>query len=78
MLGIPPNPLFSAFAFTGFLLAGIPLPWHIKCKSFRSKLFDRRFINSTRCSMEYGDQHVHALDKPRVSHFICQLHRVER
>ncbi|KAF8550488.1 pheromone receptor [Imleria badia] len=29
MAEIPPNSLFSALAFVGFILAGLPIPWHI-------------------------------------------------
>ncbi|KAF8437132.1 pheromone A receptor-domain-containing protein [Boletus edulis BED1] len=29
MSRIPPNSLFSALAFVGFILAGLPLPWHM-------------------------------------------------
>ncbi|KAF9236186.1 STE3-like pheromone receptor [Melanogaster broomeanus] len=30
MPAVPPNSVFSAFSFIGFLLAGTPLPWHLQ------------------------------------------------
>lgn len=76
MAEIPPNSLFSALAFVGFLLAGLPLPWHVHCKLHLSDVSS--FADSILYSMAYGYLHVHALDKPWMLHFVRQLRGMER
>ncbi|KAI6007087.1 pheromone A receptor-domain-containing protein [Pisolithus albus] len=44
----PPNWLFSAFSFIGFVLCAIPLPWHLEGPSFILIFFGREVTGDSR------------------------------
>ena len=59
-MGAPPNEVFSAFAFVGFLMCAIPFYWHLEGTR---KYFHRWSMHSEniRYSLEYGHLPVYVL-----------------
>jgi hypothetical protein len=59
MVADVPNWFFSTWAFIGFVLCMIPLPWHIEGNSI---LLKYRTLCNAPLSLEHGHLPVHVLD----------------
>ena len=73
----PPNEVFSAFSFIGFVMCAIPFYWHLEgtrryCRRWSTRSEDKRH------SLEYGHLLVHVLDWPWMPNRMHQLDCVEQ
>ena len=57
----PPNGVYTAFSFIGFVLCAIPFYWHLEGTWNYSH--DLTTPKNVRLSLEYGHLHVHVLDR---------------
>lgn len=72
-----PNYVFSLFAFIGFLLVSIPLPWHLEgtvAYYTNSPIVAQQLS----LSMEHGHMSLHDLDRSSLPQPVYQLHNMER
>jgi hypothetical protein len=75
----PPNEVYTAFSFIGFVLCAIPLYWHLK-GNVELKYTRGWSIHSkiARCSFECGHLLIHDLDRSWMSLAMHQLDRMEQ
>ncbi len=75
----PPNELYSALSFIGFVLCVIPFYWHLEgnVEAFIWPGYSSKNV-TVRCSSEYGHVLVHDLDRSWMPLAIHQLDRVEQ
>ena len=75
----PPNELYTAFSFIGFVFCAIPFYWHLE-GGWKHWAFTWLEYSSKigRHSLEYGHLLVYDLDRSRMLVAIHQLHRMER
>lgn len=74
----PPNQVYSAFSFIGFVLCAIPFYWHLEGTRNRFHVIGVRLPKNVRRSLEYRDMLVYVLDGPRVPGAMHQFDCVER
>ena len=73
---LPPNEVYSAFSFIGFVFCVIPFYWHLKGKvrSHLNAVLFLRMIDSS----EYKHLLVYDLDRSGMPLAMCQLDRMEQ
>lgn len=71
----PPNWVFSAFAFIGFVCSSIPLPWHLEGTRYPFSLLI--MSSSVDSSVEHGDVSLHDLDSACVPRLLHRLDHLE-
>jgi hypothetical protein len=72
----PPNEVYTAFSFVGFVLCIIPLYWHLEGTWNYSH--DSSTPKNVRLSLEYGHLLVHDLGRARMPFAMHQLDRMEQ
>jgi hypothetical protein len=72
----PPNEVFSAFSFIGFVFCAIPFYWHLE--GMWNYSHDLSTPKNARLSLEYGHLLVHDLGRAWMSNTMHQLDRVEQ
>ena len=73
----PPNELYTAFSFIGFVLCAIPIYWHFEGQLYCTNRQSTEFKNPRRSS-EHRNMLVHGMDWSRLSDTMHQLHRMEQ
>jgi len=73
----PPNEVFTAFSFIGFVLCAIPFYWHLEGKWIYSRDWSIH-LKVVRRSLEYGHLPVHDLDRSWMLDAMHQFDRMEQ
>ncbi len=74
---VPPNGVYTAFSFIGFVLCAIPFYWHLEGKSIYSHDWGTH-LKIVRRSLEYGHLPVHDLGRPWMPVAKHQCDRMEQ
>jgi hypothetical protein len=73
----PPNEVYTAFSFIGFVLCAIPLYWHLEGTWKYSRVWNTHFKIVPR-SLEYGHMLVHDLGWSWMPFAMHQFDRMEQ
>ncbi len=72
----PPNGLFTALSFVGFVLSAIPFYWHLEGTWKYS--YDLSTPENVRLSLEYGHLLIHDLGRSWMLDAMRQFDRMEQ
>jgi hypothetical protein len=72
----PPNEVYSAFSFIGFVLCAIPFYWHLE--GMWKYSYDLSSPKNVRLSLEYGHLLVHVLGRAWMSNTMHQFDCLEQ